>query len=190
VPVAASTVNEQIEAALCSDPLRFRECMLWAIEAKGRMFAPDEEWAVPWVDLLAQGRRTRHQLALGALLSCLDGMSPAWVVARLPSGPLPDEELRGNRRLLAELPAPFSASLYCANDEDGAVQWAAPLGVRVFDEAAMKSLPLEVGYVDPGTLFMHLVLSGGFFRWPYGSSWLYGCVADAAAFWAWRRRML
>jgi len=190
LPVAPSTVNAQIEAALgAGDPLRLHECVLWALEAPRRAFAPDEEWSIPWLDLLAQGRRS-DQLPLGLLLSCLDGLSASWVVARLPKGPLSDEALEENRRILSELPGPFRADLVCASDADGVVSWDGSVGAPSFDEAELSSLPLEVGQVSPGTLFMHLVFSGGFFRWPYGSAWLYGCLADRPLWWAWRRRMM
>lgn len=93
--------------------------------------------------------------------------------------PIADSMLAEQNRRRSSLPPPFTAEFWGGKAlNDGQLRWSSPIKVgqvlpgtgeerwRMIPE---NSAPLEVGYTELGTTFMHLVDEHFLARWPYGS---------------------
>lgn len=96
--------------------------------------------------------------------------------------PWPDKEVARNRRCLARIASPFSTKLWCGlADFDGTLKWDGRVSFARVDPGNDKrtsrvacpcDIPLEVGYTEASRTIIHLSMSPGLARWPYGSKYL------------------
>jgi hypothetical protein len=161
-------------------------------------------WDRDYLDAVGQLHRggpsswPRHQVAAFASIHKVLMLGKA-ASAQIEVGhiPLPDAERDANASALRDLPMPFVAHVdktqYNA-DQDGWLEWSAPITVRrsvgaayypstvddatpvtILQEVPPGTVPLEIGSTPPSRTSLHLHEDRGVARWPYEATclWLF-----------------
>jgi len=137
------------------------------------------------VDAVAQKSRGRYDVydawVYGQVHAMVKGGEMVMFTIEFGETPCADKEVEKNNRKLAQLPLPFHAKFLGGNrDFDGHLSWDKPLmlshnvsfdGSRTIEAA--ENVPLEVGYTQSTTTWVHLCQQQTLARWPYGHTAIY-----------------
>jgi hypothetical protein len=160
-----------------------QEPPLRAVLEKQRRRYQTGEWPQSFVDCVFQ-YHWRHKVDLFDIYVLSDTTARVNSdIADVPlfqipvgSEPLPDRDVKGNNRLLRNLPPLFSGTFWGGTqDEDGVIRWKKPIHVYLSSGkeagwliAEPFHVPLEAGYNSSGKMHRALCLTQGIARWPYG----------------------
>lgn len=185
----ANTVKNKIYAQLKNNHKLTETCMSFREKASSFVVAKGEACEINYRSLLLQEFRETPDVVAGYMIARFHYMIVKQGAVIIPiavsSPPLPNQYKEENNKILQSIAEPFRA-IFGGEPwgQDGSLEWdsdndAAP-DDSVFNNAPKPSViryPLEVGYCSILTLWLRFQETGGWVRWPYGSSFLYLFVA-------------